>query len=368
MASVCFRDHNGRQRRITTKETNRKKAQMLADEYEKAARTKRTLKQAQAVLDKLHEELSGNRIIRATFRTYLETWLEAKETATSPATMAFYRKSLSKFVEFLGRRADDPISEITQQDIVAFRNKLVPKVAAKTANHDLKALKMLFKSARRDGVLTENSAEFVDTVRQRATTPKRGFNIEEVRAILGVADDEWRSMVLFGLYTGQRLSDIAAIRWSNLDLPRSELRLVTRKTGKTLILPIAAPLRRLLESMPATDDPSAPIHPRACATLERQGRSANLSNQFGDLLARAGLRRKKDHKRHCQSRAARREIEQLSFHSLRRTATTLLHQAGVPAAVAQAMIGHDSEAIHQLYVSVGRKALEQAAASLPDLG
>jgi site-specific recombinase XerD len=153
---------------------------MLADEYEKASRTKRTLKQAQAVLDKLHEEFSGNRIIRATFRTYLETWLEAKETATAPATMAFYRKSLGKFVEFLGRCADDPISEITQQDIVTFRNKLVPQVAAKTANHDLKALKMLFKSARRDDVLVENSAEFVDTIRQRATTPKRGFNIEEV--------------------------------------------------------------------------------------------------------------------------------------------------------------------------------------------
>jgi hypothetical protein len=37
--TACFRDHNGRQRRITTKETNRKKAQMLADEYEKASGT-----------------------------------------------------------------------------------------------------------------------------------------------------------------------------------------------------------------------------------------------------------------------------------------------------------------------------------------
>ena len=98
------------QLRCLAKETNRKKAQMLADEYEKSSRTKRTLKQAQAVLDKLDEEFSGNRIIRATFRTYLETCLEAKETATSPATMAFYRKSLAKFVEFLGPRADDPIS------------------------------------------------------------------------------------------------------------------------------------------------------------------------------------------------------------------------------------------------------------------
>jgi hypothetical protein len=65
--TACFRDHNGRQRRITTKETNRKKAQKLADEYERAVQTKRTLKQAQAVLDRLHEELSGERVVRRSF-------------------------------------------------------------------------------------------------------------------------------------------------------------------------------------------------------------------------------------------------------------------------------------------------------------
>ena len=57
----------------------------------------------------------------------------------------------------------------------------------------------------------------------------------------------------------------------------------------------------------------------------------------------------------------------LSFHSLRHTATTLLHEGGVPAAVAQALIGHDSEAIHQVYVSVGFEALKKAADTLPDV-
>jgi hypothetical protein len=36
----------------------------------------------------------------------------------------------------------------------------------------------------------------------------------------------------------------------------------------------------------------------------------------------------------------------LSFHSLRRTATSLLHEAGVPRTVAQGLIGHDSEEVH----------------------
>jgi site-specific recombinase XerD len=44
-----------------------------------------------------------------------------------------------------------------------------------------------------------------------------------------------------------------------------------------------------------------------------------------------------------------------------------MHEAGIPAAVVQAMIGHDSEAMHQIYVSVGYDAMKQAANALPEL-
>jgi len=120
--TACFRDNKGRQRRITTKETSRKKAQKLADEYERAARTKRTLRQAQAVLDRLYEELSGEKVVRTSFRQYLDEWLKAKNAETARSTMIFYRGSLNKFVQFLGNRLDEPIGEITKQDVVAFRN------------------------------------------------------------------------------------------------------------------------------------------------------------------------------------------------------------------------------------------------------
>ena len=146
-------------------------------------------------------------------------------------------------------------------------------------------------------------------------------------------------MILFGLYSGQRLGDVATLRWNNLDLLRNELRLSTRKTGKTMILPLAATLRKHIASLDVTDDPAAPIHPRAFDLVERQHKTGNLSNQFADLLAAAGLREKKNHKSAGKGRASRRDVEPLSFHSLRRTATTMLHEAGVPAAVAQALIG-----------------------------
>ncbi|HTD17732.1 MAG TPA: tyrosine-type recombinase/integrase [Chthoniobacterales bacterium] len=366
--TACFRDHNGRQRRISTKETNRKNAQKLADEYEKASRTKRTLRQAQAVLDRLHEELSGEKIVRISFRRCLNDWLKAKEAETARTTMTFYRGSLNKFVLFLGDRSDQPIREITKQDVVAFRNSLMKQISAKTANHDLKALKMMFKSARRDSVITEDPTEFVESIRrERVSKIKRPFTLAELRSILDLTSDEWRSMILFGLYSGQRLGDIATLRWNNIDLQRNELRLSTRKTGKAIILPLAAPLRKHISSLNFAGDPSAPIHPKAFDLVERQHKTGNLSNQFADLLASAGLREKKNHKGIGKGRGSRRDVEPLSFHSLRRTATTILHEAGVPAAVAQALIGHDSEAMHELYVSVGHEALRKAAAALPEI-
>ena len=112
--TACFRDQTRRQRRITTKETDRKKAQRIADEYEKASRTKRTLRQAQAVLDRL-QELSGERVVRTSLREYLDDWFDGKKAETTPSTMTFYRSSLTKFLQFLGKRSDDPMTEVIKQ-------------------------------------------------------------------------------------------------------------------------------------------------------------------------------------------------------------------------------------------------------------
>jgi integrase len=229
-------------------------------------------------------------------------------------------------------------------------------------------VKMLFLAARRDGVISENPAEFVEAIRSRnSDRPRRAFSLPELRAILDAADPEWRSMIMFGLYSGQRISDIASLTWSNVDLEKGELRLTTRKTGKRLVLPLAGPLSRHLEAIESADRADAPLHPRAFKVLKEQGRSGSLSNQFSDLLADAGLRQRKPHGSTGKGRRTSRTASELSFHCLRKTATTLLHEAGVPQAVVMALIGHDSPEVHEVYIAVGKEALTRAAASLPEL-
>jgi integrase len=62
-----------------------------------------------------------------------------------------------------------------------------------------------------------------------------------------------------------------------------------------------------------------------------------------------------------------RDPSGLSFHSLSHTAVTLLKEAGIPHAVVQELIGHDSEQMSEHYTHVGSEALKKAAAAFPDL-
>jgi integrase len=134
-----------------------------------------------------------------------------------------------------------------------------------------------------------------------------------------------------------------------------------------MVIPIALPLRVHIDTLPSGDSPDAPLHPRAFAVLARNERAGVLSQHFSDLLAQAGLRKKQSHHTHGIGRSGRRTVNELTFHSLRRTATTWLHEAGVASSVAQALIGHDSHQIHHGYISVGLDALQKAVATLPSI-
>ena len=365
-----FIDRNGKRHNRSTREKNRKKAQSIADSYEAAARKRRTARQVRDVIAKMHKEITGEDLPAHSFVAFSESWLERKAPETAPGTLAFYKNAVTKFTKFLGAKAESEISEITRDDVTEFRNQESKKLAPKTVNHSLKAVKMMFRAARRDGLIAEDPCEFVDTVRMARGSQRRPFTLDELKAVLSVADDEWRSMIYFGIYTGQRLGDIATMTWQNIDLQAGEIRLVTRKTGRSLIMPIAPPLRKHIMALPSSDDPAAPIHPRAFEIINVQGKSGHLSNWFADLLSAAGLREKKKHRKTDEDGVGRGRGSSaggLSFHCLRHTAVTFLKEAGIPAAVVMEMIGHDSEAMSQHYTHVGKEALEKAADSMPNL-
>ena len=365
--TAAFRDLEGKQRRRSTCETNRKRAQAVADQLERAAQSKGNLARLRRNFAEFCREHFGSEAPTLSVREYAQQWLDRRRVETSHGTQRRYRNAIDNWLEFLGPNADRGIEEITEAQVFAFRDARATASATLTANTELKIIKMIFRSARRQGYLFEDPAEGVKTVKNRTNFARRPFSIDELRAVLALADDEWQSLIKFGLYTGQRFGDLALLTWPQIDLERDEIRLTTRKTGKLLLIPIAAPLREHLLAI-AGDDPRAPVHPRAYATVSAQfERVGTLSNQFSDLLVACGLRGPQPHRSKGIGRSGKRAGLDLSFHSLRHTAVSLLKDAGVPDAVVMALVGHESAAMSHRYTHVGKEALARAAKTLPEV-
>lgn len=359
---------DGRRTQRSTKMRDRKQAMKLAIQWEEASSNRITEAQARRVLSDIHQQIHGTRIDSPTLKDYAKQWLGRKAAETRTITHSVYKQATDEFCDFLGEKAAQPIHYVTPAQVVAWRDKAAAKATARTANNKLKIVRILFQCAWRDGLIVDNPAAKVDGLKL-AESSRRPFTVPELKSILQVASTEWKGMVLAGVYTGQRLKDLAGLTWSNIDLDRGEIRLTTSKTGRSQVLPIARALRAYLEKLPSSDDPRAPLFPSLHPLAMRPGGSSPMSQQFHSVLVDAGIvpaRAAKD-KPSGKGRRAARERTEVSFHSLRHTATSLLKAAGVSEAVTRDIIGHESAAISRHYTHVEDGAKRTAIELLPDL-
>jgi integrase len=287
------------------------------------------------------------------------------------ASFKRYETVIERFLTVMGPGAAMDLADLGAGDILQFRDAETARVSATTVNQGLKVLRMILKAAQEDGLTHQNVALSVRPVKASgAMGRRREFTLAELNAVLRVCNDEWRSLVHFGFYTGARLSDIAALTWANVDLESGELRFVDRKTARTMITPIARQLREQILQLPAGDTPDEPLNPGAFGILKRQRRSGTLSRQFSEILAAAGLRDALSHRATKKGAGgdSRRRVNELSFHSLRHTAVSLLKKAGVGEAIAMDLVGHESVSVSRHYTHIDFKTKADAINQLPGLG
>jgi len=365
---ACFTMPDGKRVQRSTKETKRKDAQAKADVWERLSRERAKARQSHKVIADIYRIAHDQDLPDSNARAFITGWLARRKGEVAPASYAAYSGRAFHFLEWLGDLANSPLGEIETKHFAAYRDAVSTKCTASTANHGIKILRGIFEDARRDGYVAENTAKDCGLLKKFAGTSRRPFTLDELRRVLEAATDEWRSMILFGLYTGQRLGDLARITWQSLDTVAEEIHLTTGKTGRVVRIPIAAPLLAHIETLPASDNPKAAIHPKAAALSRVNG--STLSRQFGELLASLGLREAStshEAKETGEGRAARRGKSELSFHSLRHTATSLMKNAGISPAIVQDIIGHDSAEMSSHYTHVDHASKKQALASLPDV-
>lgn len=219
---ACYTLPDGRRTQRSTGTDDKRKAQRIANEFEDAAREASAGRfiesRARRAIADIYAIANTDELPNSTLKSFVERWCKRKSLEVAESTHASYVNVTDNFLDQTKHKAHTDIKKITVSDLTKFRDATAQRLTISTANLHLKILRVAFADARREGLIDENPAERVPILKKQDNFERRPFTLRELKRIIEVADNEWRGMILFGLYTGQRLGDIAALTWQNVDL------------------------------------------------------------------------------------------------------------------------------------------------------
>ncbi len=361
---AAFRGPDGRLILRSTKQVNRAKAEAVAMEWERAARMAKTgllvEDQARKVVAAIMERAgTGDTLRNPNVADYLREWMNGKELNQRPRTAARYKPVIEGFITSLGVRATRPLVAITPADVQRYvdaRRKIGS--APGTVQVDGKILRTAFNRARRMGLIASNPVEAVD-LPARNSVERGTFTGPQVRMLVDAAQGEWKTLILLGYYTGQRLMDCARLEWAVVDFAAGKLAFTQEKTTTSLVVPMHDELREHLEALASTDKPEQFVMP-GMAQQPGSGRNG-LSSAFKRIAGNAGVDIQ------TVQGGGTRMISKRTFHALRHSFTSALANAGVAPELRMKLTGHKSEAIHAGYTHHELETLRAAVAKLPRL-
>ena len=150
----------------------------------------------------------------------------------------------------------------------------------------------------------------------------RRWEPDEVRAFLEGASPHVRIGILLALYSGQRLSDICRMKWS--DISEGAIHVVQRKTGNELFIPVHADLG---------------------VALEAHGLDKHSVYILGDSYAA----NPSAYRAVFQRDRTRLGVRGVRFHGLRRACASLLAEGGASTREIMAIGGWRSSRLVDLY-------------------
>jgi len=352
-----WRGGDGKFHLRSTKQTDRSKGLAVALEWERVDKklTNGELVEAQIrdVVNDLLDRVGESKLETPSIRSWFNDWVADKEANRSAGTAVRYKGVVDCFLDSLVSKAEKPLSVLVAQDIQKFAaERKKAGVSSATINLEVKIIRTALNRARRQGVISVNSAEAVDLPAKRSIE-KGVFSEAEVAILLKQAQGtDWETVITFGYYTAARLSDCVKMQWEHMDLAGEKLTFYDGKNSKWITLPMHPKLLAHLTRLASVDVRQKFVTPRMSAF--GSGGRRGLSEGFKRIVTAAGLDLQT-----VQGNGIRM-ISKRTFHSLRHSFTSALANAGVSDELRMKLTGHKSVDVHRGYTHLEMKTLREA--------
>lgn len=162
----------------------------------------------------------------------------------SPNSQATYARHLVHIEEAMG---DRPAKSILRRDILALRDVIATQRGNGSAGNFIAAAGSLFYWGLNNDWIDRTP---VDRIERLPGGALPAWTEEQAGLALSHLPDYLRRAVILGLYTGQRRSDLCAVRWSAYT--GHEIKFTQQKTGAVVVLAVHPELRAELDSWPRT--------------------------------------------------------------------------------------------------------------------
>lgn len=363
MASVKLRNNtwyavwtqNGKQVARTTNikakgPKEKKLAQNAADAMESAAKGNISVSAAIDSLRKVAETI-GMSSAMPTVKEYLQDY----QPNGREANHSNYKRASALFIKWLNADAYKRLDLLTPARCKTFLIEQLKRVSYGTVKQYKAVIDAALNSAIRDAIIDRNPMASVQLHKlipegTKRATQRLPFTMDELRIIVNKFPYPWSQLALTSYLTGgQRLGDIAMLKWSQVDFEKKVIHIRTSKTGKDIFSPITPMLELALK--PLQEDGAEYVFP---AVAQQHMRSkGKLSVEFTALLRTYGIL---EHETETTT-GDRRPVSPKSFHSIRHTVVSQMRcNPAITADLSREIVGHDSEAVERGYFTAPTQA------------